>query len=121
MVIFQSMNWVTVIYQMTHCWIRILNYHTPDFDYSGLVKKALDVKTRHNHLSWFDYQRYSVRQDRKMLMGGLTGEIEYAGNLQLFLSFLKMVGKVGIRKIKFMPTSSIRISAMNFCHAIPTF
>ena len=70
----------------------------PELDYSGLAKQAIDIKTCSNHLFWFDYQRYSARQDKKMFMGGLTGEIEYAGNLQPFLPFFKMAEKVHVGK-----------------------
>jgi len=66
----------------------------PSLDYSGLVKKAENISIKENALSWFDWKRYSASQDRKMFMGGLTGQIEYKGGLGPFLPFLKTSEKV---------------------------
>lgn len=63
----------------------------PKLDYTHLAKTARDIRVTDNQLSWFDWQRYSARQDKKMFMGGLTGEIEYQGNLDPFMPFLEMV------------------------------
>lgn len=62
----------------------------PDLAYSDLAKKAAYITTVENRLSWFDWKRYSARQDRKMFMGGLTGEITYAGDLTPFMPLLEM-------------------------------
>jgi hypothetical protein len=62
----------------------------PDMDYSILTQQAADVVTTRNQLTWFDWKRYSARQDTKMFMGGLTGVIEYTGNLTPFLPLLHM-------------------------------
>ena len=70
----------------------------PDLDYSGLVKKAGDIKITENKLTWFDWQRYSAKQDKKMFMGGLTGEIEYRGDLALFMPLIEASEKVHIGK-----------------------
>lgn len=66
----------------------------PDLDYPGLAARALEIETAANDLSWFDWQRYSARQDRKMPMGGLTGSITYTGDLTPFMPFLAMAEKV---------------------------
>lgn len=66
----------------------------PDLDYSGLTAQALEVETAANDLSWFDWERYSARQGRKMPMGGLVGEVTYNGDLTPFMSFLLMSEKV---------------------------
>jgi hypothetical protein len=62
----------------------------PDLDYPALAKKAADITTVENRLSWFDWKRYSARQDRKMFMGGLIGEITYTGDLTRFMPLLHM-------------------------------
>jgi hypothetical protein len=62
----------------------------PDLNYPDLAGKAADVTITDNRLSWFDWKRYSARQDRKMFMGGLTGEITYTGDLTPFMPLLEM-------------------------------
>jgi len=66
----------------------------PTLDYSNLVKKAREIRVTDNQLSWFDWQRYSARQDKKMFMGGLVGEVEYQGELEPFLPFIRMAEMV---------------------------
>ncbi len=70
----------------------------PALNYKGLVKKAYDVETVVKNLSWYDWQRYSFRQDKKMLMGGMTGTITYKGNLGEYLPLIDFCRKVHIGK-----------------------
>ena len=62
----------------------------PSLDYPALVKKAADIRITDNRLAWFDWQRYSSRQDKKMFMGGLVGQVTYQGDLTPFIPFLDM-------------------------------
>ena len=41
-------------------------------------------------LRWHDWTRYSSRQNQKMQLGGLVGEVTYAGNLAAFLPFVAL-------------------------------
>ena len=66
----------------------------PALDYPDLVKKAGHVQLTDNRLSWFDWQRYSSRQETKMYMGGLLGQVTYQGELEPFLPFLRMAETV---------------------------
>ena len=61
----------------------------PDLDYAGLTRNSQEVKTTRNNLTWFEWQRYSSRQGRKMWMGGLTGSITYSGSLTPYSALLK--------------------------------
>jgi hypothetical protein len=61
----------------------------PALDYTGLVQRATDVKRIDSNLRWYDWRRYSARQDRKMLMGGMVGEVSYAGELGEFLPLVE--------------------------------
>lgn len=70
----------------------------PEFDYPGLIRRAEEIRISDNRLSWFDWQRYSARQDRKMFMGGLVGQITYEGDLTPFMPFLTMGEKVNVGK-----------------------
>ncbi len=78
--------------------MNIYDKGEPDLDYKGLVKKAYDVETVEKKLSWYDWQRYSFRQDKKMLMGGMTGTITYKGNLGEYLPLIDFCKKVHIGK-----------------------
>jgi len=51
----------------------------PDLDYRGLIEMAKDVRIIDNSLRWFDWKRYSNRQERKMFMGGMLGTVTYEG------------------------------------------
>ncbi len=70
----------------------------PSLDYPGLVKKAYNIKTVDNQLSWYDWQRYSFRQDQKMLMGGITGSVTYKGELAEYIPLAEFCEQVHLGK-----------------------
>lgn len=70
----------------------------PPLDYRGLVRRAASVQTRDSSLKWFDWRRYSFRQNKSMLMGGITGSIIYEGNLQEYLPMIEFCEKVHLGK-----------------------
>jgi len=53
------------------------------------IDLALAIKTVKHDLRWFDWERYSNRQQTTMSMGGLIGHVTFEGNLAAFLPFLK--------------------------------
>ncbi|ABW66557.1 CRISPR system precrRNA processing endoribonuclease RAMP protein Cas6 [Desulfosudis oleivorans] len=70
----------------------------PPLDYKGMVKRAMDVKIVENNLQWFDWRRYSFRQDNEMLMGGITGSVVYEGELDEFLPLVRFCEKTHVGK-----------------------
>lgn len=62
----------------------------PDIDYRGLVERSEAVRIRHSRLQWLDNRRFSSRQDQEMLFGGLTGRVEYEGEMKEFLPLLEL-------------------------------
>ena len=70
----------------------------PDLDYKGLVERARDVRITGNSLRWFDWKRYSNRQERKMFMGGMLGSVMYEGKLSEYLPLLDFCQKVHVGK-----------------------
>ncbi len=70
----------------------------PELDYKGLIERAEQVRIRHNGLRWFDWRRYSNRQERKMFMGGLVGNVTYEGDLGEFLPLIDFAEKVHLGK-----------------------
>ena len=70
----------------------------PALDYRGLVERARGVSIVDADLEWFDWQRYSQRQDRAMLMGGMTGSTTYQGNLGEYMPLIDFCTKVHLGK-----------------------
>lgn len=59
------------------------------WDFNGFINKAKDVTIKTKNLKWYDWQRYSARQEQKIDMGGFMGSITYEGKLAPFLSLLQ--------------------------------
>lgn len=59
-----------------------------NIDFKGLIEQAKGVQIKRDNLSWFDWERYSNRQETKMKMGGFVGAITFAGEFENFLPFL---------------------------------
>lgn len=47
-------------------------------DFKDLIEKAKKVKKENSSLSWYDWQRYSSRQNARMLLGGFTGRLTFS-------------------------------------------
>lgn len=70
----------------------------PPLDYRGLVAGAQNVRSLSEDLKWFDWRRYSNRQEQAMLMGGISGSVTYQGEIKTFLPLIKYCEKVHIGK-----------------------
>jgi hypothetical protein len=57
--------------------------------FKGLIEQADEVTAKKSNLQWYDWERYSSRQDTKMKLGGSVGTIEFEGNLSGFLPYIK--------------------------------
>jgi len=60
-----------------------------EWDFKKIIEKAEDVKVENKNLKWYDWQRYSARQETKMNMGGFVGEITFEGNIQPFIDLIR--------------------------------
>jgi len=62
--------------------ISLLSYFHCDrelqADFKGLIERAEKVRKEDSNLSWYDWQRYSARQNTKMLLGGFIGKVTFA-------------------------------------------
>jgi len=79
----------------------LLQYHgagEPVIDYRGLVERAQDATITAADLRWFDWRRYSNRQDQAMLMGGIIGSVTYAGALDEFIPLIRFCEKTHLGK-----------------------
>ncbi|MBU4184987.1 MAG: CRISPR system precrRNA processing endoribonuclease RAMP protein Cas6 [Proteobacteria bacterium] len=70
----------------------------PALDYRGLVKRAETVQIVDTNLSWFDWKRYSHRQDKSMLMGGMVGSVIFEGKIGEYLPLIEFCSKVHLGK-----------------------
>jgi hypothetical protein len=70
----------------------------PGLDYRGMVERAKDVRIVDEELNWFDWERYSFRQDQKMLMGGIVGSVTYEGRLGEFMPLVNICSKIHLGK-----------------------
>ena len=70
----------------------------PHLDYHGLVDLSRSVRVADSNTRWYDWKRYSNRQDRSMLMGGIVGSITYEGKIKPFLPLIEVAAKLHIGK-----------------------
>lgn len=79
----------------------LFNYYgdgEPEIDYRGMVKRAEGVHILNSNLHWFDWRRYSSRQDKSMLMGGMIGSIIYEGKIGDYLPLLDLCSQFHLGK-----------------------
>jgi CRISPR-associated endoribonuclease Cas6 len=67
-----------------HCNSRL------DLDYAEIIENAKKVQTAGSNLHWYDWERYSSRQQAKMKLGGFVGDSTFEGDLAEFMPFLKL-------------------------------
>ncbi|MDO8724304.1 MAG: CRISPR system precrRNA processing endoribonuclease RAMP protein Cas6 [Syntrophales bacterium] len=70
----------------------------PALDYRGMVKRAEAITVERADLRWYDWERYSNRQDQAMLMGGMAGSITYRGAIGEYLPLLELARELHIGK-----------------------
>ena len=59
------------------------------WDFKGIIKKAEGVKVKKISLRWYDWERYSARQETKMKMGGFVGKVSFEGDVEPFMPLIK--------------------------------
>ena len=65
------------------------NNGTSTFNFKGIIEKAEKIETVSRRLSWYGWERYSGRQERKIDMSGFVGEITFEGDLRPFMSLIQ--------------------------------
>jgi hypothetical protein len=81
----------------------------PDLDYSGLVNRAKRVRIIESNLSWYDWRRFSHRQDSAMLMGGMVGSVAYEGYIEEYVPLIEICQKIHLGKQTSFGLGKIRI------------
>ena len=69
---------------------------SPTIDLTFLLDQAHQFSVLEDKLHWYDWERYSSRQDANMNLGGLRGSITFAGHLEPFLPFLRLGAQVNV-------------------------
>jgi hypothetical protein len=80
---------------------NLLYFHCGEhaaFDFKALIRKAEAVKMIHSDIRWSDHTRYSGRQKKRLLIGGIVGQAAYRGDLAEFLPLLVLGTWVNIGK-----------------------
>jgi len=67
-------------------------------EFVSLIKKAEQVTRVSDRTRWVDWERYSRRQDARMNMGGVVGQVSYQGELAEFYPILKLGELVHVGK-----------------------
>jgi len=60
----------------------------PEINYQEIVARAEEIKIAESNLNWQEITRYSSRQESKMLIGGLMGNITYQGKLAEYIKLI---------------------------------
>ena len=79
----------------------ICEFHCNKFDKiedKPFIEKAKNIDVVLNNLKWKDWIRYSNRQKRKMIFGGLVGNITFKGNFEEFLPYIILGSYIHIGK-----------------------
>lgn len=76
-----------------HCGFKL-----DDYNFSGLIEQAKQIRTSKSNLYWHDWTRWSNRQRTRMKMGGVKGEITYEGDLSPFWSYIRLGEYVHVGK-----------------------
>lgn len=61
----------------------------PVWDHRAIIKIAKNVIIKENKTKWQDWERYSNRQQTRMKLGGIIGNITYRGELKPFFPLLQ--------------------------------
>lgn len=84
----------TLLITLARRWQLLLDVHlgaqAPQQDFSRLVAQAQAITLQGEELRWFDWGRFSQRQQQEMRLGGLLGRIHLHGDLAPFASLLHL-------------------------------
>lgn len=57
-------------------------------NFRQLIQESEKIQTTRRNLRWYDWERYSTKQQTKMKLGGFLGEVVFQGNFEPFWPFL---------------------------------
>jgi hypothetical protein len=69
-----------------------------EFDYKRFIANTDGIKTKAINVEWYDWERYSSKQDTRMKLGGFLGNLTFEGDLKEFFPFIKLGEYIHIGK-----------------------
>ncbi len=69
-----------------------------ELDFKELIGRAENIKCTNRDLRWYDWQRYSARQETRMKMGGFIGKACFEGDLEEFMPLITLGEYVHVGK-----------------------
>ncbi len=69
-----------------------------ELDFKAFIEMAESIKCTDRDLRWYDWQRYSARQDTRMKMGGVMGKAVFEGDLEEFMPLITLGEYVHVGK-----------------------
>jgi CRISPR-associated endoribonuclease Cas6 len=84
----RRISWLSIV----HCDEEL------QFNHKYFISYTDDVTTKEINIKWYDWERYSSRQDTRMKLGGFMGNITFEGDLEEFLPFIKLGEYIHIGK-----------------------
>lgn len=61
-----------------------------EFNHKNFISYTDGIKTKERDIKWYDWERYSSKQDTRMKLGGFMGSIIFEGDLKEFFPFIKL-------------------------------
>jgi hypothetical protein len=79
-------------------------------DYRALIANAGDGRTAHSDLHWVEWERWSSRQQQRIPMSGLVGEVRYTGAIADYRTLLVIGSVIHVGKNTAFGNGQFRIS-----------
>jgi len=83
----------------------------PQLDFAALSTQAAAINLQGEGLRWFDWGRYSQRQQQEMQLGGLLGSVHLQGDLAPFVQLLHQGQWLHVGKNATMGLGGYRLTA----------
>ena len=84
-----------------------------ELDFKALIEKAGNIKCKDSNLRWYDWTRYSARQDTRMKMGGLIGKTGFEGDIGEFMPLLALGEYIHVGKGTVFGLGKYRVTINN--------
>ena len=69
-----------------------------ELDDDQWIARAEKVQTAAVNTRWYDWERYSLRQEQKMKLGGLVGDVVFTGDIEPFMPLLRLGADLHVGK-----------------------
>ena len=59
------------------------------WDFRGIIERSKEISVDKRNLKWYEWERYSARQETRIKMGGFVGDMTFKGNIGPFVLLLR--------------------------------